>query len=796
MAEGPMPQFANLPRSLNGPHSPMLATDSPFPPIKTEHRYRGVYERAGFDVNLGGYRGNPPSNNDTRTIALRRKPSLPVSQTFSFKTAKSFPNQHEIHSQSLRSLPMKGRGNISPTESRSSSGKASSKSSHSGQKQYPDLFAPGSVSAPASAHPANAPQKFQMPRRAPTYQKHPEIQPFQPFNPNEEKVALNTLHSVDEVPPRSDKNVKNLQLHIPDSNHIDSTEFSRPEADFSSHVPAGSGSDSETNSPMFEPAESSSTAHTSASSSQDFKRNSVTSAVSVKTAELVKTTPYPVEEQKDLTSMLELFRLDVEEHKKYDPRRKASRSTTRSPNSTNTFTPDTSNHSLRLNDSYSSVSSFNNTKEPVEYQKTAGPLEFSEFLETSAAGDRVKARNSNLSTISSIISKLNDEGEYAADDDVDPELSRQLESLKAGAQEATETPVLKPIDDDSFVTAHDLPDAAQRFVPVPVFNIQDVSDTPRQSQTFENFETSTDISTVSSPTKQAFERDLRESDDFERPQTEHDDESVKNYDEFRAPTTPYNQMSEFESQETPETIKPLSPKNHRIEEELENMNFKYNQEDEFDESPTIPPRAMYEGLDGINNRPPTTEFNPFPQSVIGTDYPKFRDSDLPMKTPPGHGKCRGCGEEVDKLGKGSKKAIFSKTGELSGQWHRGCFSCSYTGCDVKFNKHTACYVLLDNAFCNHHYHSLNGTLCQTCDNGIEGECIENEMRQKWHVHCLKCNRCDAQIQEDYFLVNGEIVCENDANQLMVKMRNEGMLTTDKIEKRRTRMMFVDQVPEF
>lgn len=833
-----MPKLSNFPSTFNGPQSPMLANDSPFPMLKADYRYRGVYERAGFDVNLNGYKSGMHSPSDTRTMALARKqPASPASLNFGFPSAKG-PSKHV--NQSLRSLPMSShrRDNVSPTESRSSAGKAAAAAttathpySTSSNNSYHDP-----ASAPASAHPVNAPDRFQLPKKAPIevqppqhnqqQQQHAAYQAFQPFKPDTEKIMVlddqgnpKIIDSQPDVPPRADRNIKGLRVHIPHSTHnicnTHNADFSKPDTTFSTQSPSGRESESDYNSPTFDHTEQASTAHTSATSSNEFRKNSLDSAASVKTSELVKSTPYPtlndipvIQEHQDLSSMLESFRLDVEDHKNL--KFKNSPSASKVLDNSSQLTPDTTSHSMGLDDNNSSESSFNFTGEQVGHSdmtKGHSSHEYQDFLNASAAGDRKNIRNSNLSTISSIISKLND-GNDDREDDVDPELHRQLESLKMGGEIPSVSPARKPTDTDSFVTASNLPEHANPNAAVPVFNIQDVSekleaDNDNDDSSVAKFrEASSPSSDVSNPfyegndnPPQAKEGHLISdvsSNDLEAVDLNEDIET-------KAPRTPYNPGGEFDddpfTHETPETIKPLSPKNHRIEEELKDMNFRYEPDIPRVEAASEYPKIT-EGDDILMRNRLTSEFNPFPQSVIGTQYPKFRDSDMPMKTPPGLGRCRGCGEDVDKNAKGSRKAIFSKTGELSGQWHRGCFSCSFTGCEVNFDKHTPCYVLLDNAFCKHHYHLLNGTLCQTCNSGIEGECIENEMRQKWHTDCLKCNRCHGGIRDDYFLINGEIVCEKDANVLIKKMEKEGMLCTDKIEKRRTRMMFVDQVPEF
>lgn len=266
-----------------------------------------------------------------------------------------------------------------------------------------------------------------------------------------------------------------------------------------------------------------------------------------------------------------------------------------------------------------------------------------------------------------------------------------------------------------------------------------------------------------------------------------------------APQTPMIHRGDFDDtlSFTPDTIKPLSPKNHRVEEELKDINFKYDSDatDPLGSPETINNLSgtLDDSLDDVIllKHPAPATFQAFPQSVIDPNYPIFRTNSVRGKYPAGRGPCRVCHEVVDPRAKGSQKAVYSKTDELSGQWHRGCFSCSYDNCDVKFSKHVICYALLDNGFCHQHYHSLNGTLCQTCNLGIEGECIENDMKQKWHPACLTCSKCHRGITTDYYAVEGQVMCENDAKKVIGEMRSNGLLTADKFEKRRTRMLFID-----
>ncbi|SCU89564.1 LAFA_0E19130g1_1 [Lachancea sp. 'fantastica'] len=152
------------------------------------------------------------------------------------------------------------------------------------------------------------------------------------------------------------------------------------------------------------------------------------------------------------------------------------------------------------------------------------------------------------------------------------------------------------------------------------------------------------------------------------------------------------------------------------------------------------------------------------------------------KFPPGQGPCRACGLEV------TSKSIFSKKeNELSGQWHRPCFRC--IKCDVKFSKHVPCYILDDEPYCQLHYHTANNSICQICYNFIEGECLENDRDERFHVECLRCFKCREFIHEDYYLFNNELpLCHNhDIEALKLEVLSEFGDTTT-ISKRRTRIV--------
>lgn len=128
--------------------------------------------------------------------------------------------------------------------------------------------------------------------------------------------------------------------------------------------------------------------------------------------------------------------------------------------------------------------------------------------------------------------------------------------------------------------------------------------------------------------------------------------------------------------------------------------------------------------------------------------------DLEFKYPPGTGPCRRCGIEPT-----GKRMYSKKDNELSGQWHRDCFRCLI--CNIRFNKKVPCYILNDKPYCRRHYHEENSSICQTCREFIEGECVENDRVERFHINCLLCILCRQPITSDYFIFNGHLpLCSN------------------------------------
>ena len=171
------------------------------------------------------------------------------------------------------------------------------------------------------------------------------------------------------------------------------------------------------------------------------------------------------------------------------------------------------------------------------------------------------------------------------------------------------------------------------------------------------------------------------------------------------------------------------------------------------------------------------------------EFPKHSSEEEPVKQKPGKGPCRKCNLEI------THKPIFSKNNnELSGQWHRACFQC--TRCDIKFNKITPCYILADQPYCQQHFHEENNSICKTCNKFIEGECLENDKRERFHVACLLCFLCKAPTSDEYFIFNGEVpICGNHDVDALLRdgLTRENTQTTqyqdnNTLSKRRTRLI--------
>ncbi|KAI1760441.1 hypothetical protein GGR53DRAFT_81296 [Hypoxylon sp. FL1150] len=117
------------------------------------------------------------------------------------------------------------------------------------------------------------------------------------------------------------------------------------------------------------------------------------------------------------------------------------------------------------------------------------------------------------------------------------------------------------------------------------------------------------------------------------------------------------------------------------------------------------------------------------------------------------GSCKACKKLI------TGKSISSADGRLTGRYHKACFVC--TTCQEPFSSSTF-YVLNDQPYCEQHYHKLNGSLCGSCNRGIEGQYLEDESSKKYHPGCFRCGDCGVVLRDGYFDVDGKTYCERDA----------------------------------
>ncbi|KAI0474479.1 hypothetical protein F4859DRAFT_95357 [Xylaria cf. heliscus] len=125
----------------------------------------------------------------------------------------------------------------------------------------------------------------------------------------------------------------------------------------------------------------------------------------------------------------------------------------------------------------------------------------------------------------------------------------------------------------------------------------------------------------------------------------------------------------------------------------------------------------------------------------------------PSRNPRPRGSCKACQEPI------TGKSISSADGRLTGRYHKACFVCAT--CKEPFSSATF-YVHEDRPYCEQHYHKLNGSLCRSCNRGIEGQYLEDEVPQKYHPGCFRCGDCGTVLRDGYFDVNGRSYCERDA----------------------------------
>lgn len=184
----------------------------------------------------------------------------------------------------------------------------------------------------------------------------------------------------------------------------------------------------------------------------------------------------------------------------------------------------------------------------------------------------------------------------------------------------------------------------------------------------------------------------------------------------------------------------------------------------------------------------------------------------------GKGLCRGCGDQI--VG----KSVSSKDGSLSGKWHKTCFCCAECGTRnfqqglttvaAAASTNTAeFYILKDRPLCHGCYHRENNSVCEACQGGIEGACLDLDAgpnstdKLRYHVACVKCADCSVVLDPQIGYVSvldGVFFCPNHAESRLLQSPTlaqhqqhqqppglaQGGTKTSVVEKRRTRMLMM------
>ncbi|CAB4396643.1 unnamed protein product [Rhizophagus irregularis] len=113
-------------------------------------------------------------------------------------------------------------------------------------------------------------------------------------------------------------------------------------------------------------------------------------------------------------------------------------------------------------------------------------------------------------------------------------------------------------------------------------------------------------------------------------------------------------------------------------------------------------------------------------------------------------KCRRCNLPVE------KEAVSASDGKLEGKWHVKCFGCHT--CYKSFPDKSF-YVFENAPYCRRHYHKLNNSLCKTCDEPIEGPCVQTVEGWRYHPSCFVCLECQIPLTNIYYSFDNKQYCE-------------------------------------
>jgi hypothetical protein len=162
---------------------------------------------------------------------------------------------------------------------------------------------------------------------------------------------------------------------------------------------------------------------------------------------------------------------------------------------------------------------------------------------------------------------------------------------------------------------------------------------------------------------------------------------------------------------------------------------------------------------------------------------KSQEPESRRAAPASKGNCRGCSKPI--IG----KSVKDSSGRLTGRYHKDCFVCRT--CSDPFPT-AEFYVFNNSPYCEQHYHELNGSLCRSCNLGIEGQYLETDQRQKFHPRCFTCSTCNVVLSADYYEVGGQKYCDRHAQRAAPQQNylGPGDYRPRNMQKRRTRLMMM------
>ena len=96
-------------------------------------------------------------------------------------------------------------------------------------------------------------------------------------------------------------------------------------------------------------------------------------------------------------------------------------------------------------------------------------------------------------------------------------------------------------------------------------------------------------------------------------------------------------------------------------------------------------------------------------------------------------------------------------------YHSLCFVCAV--CSIPLEACPDFRIRQGKIYCNQHAGTVSKKVCDGCNEIIETHLI-NVAHRNYHESCCRCKVCNINLKEhDWLIVNGDLLCQNDAGQL-------------------------------